>query len=240
MATTNLITPEYQAILDNILNSYSKKKQEAEASGIGEAQRRGLVNTTGTSDIEGMIRASKVAPIADAEASALSNIYNQAAQAGQTERLQNEQNAYNTSERTATQDYNKLMQEYMNKYNSEEAQKQRDYDTEMLNLQRGWATSDASKSSKNWWKNALSNAGGTAAGIGVASLFSDIRLKENIKKVGTINVYEYTYKKDTGIALPTGKRIGVMAQELEKIIPQAVKDFLGYKMVDYRFLEGGI
>jgi hypothetical protein len=159
----NLVVPEYQAILDQILSSYGKKKQEAEASGIGEAQRRGLINQTGTSDIEGMIRASKVAPVADAEAGAISSVYNQAAQQGASERMQGQQN-----------DYQKMMQEYMNQYNSAESQKQRDYDMQMAQLQRSWAQSDAKKKSKNWWKDALagtvSTAVGTGAGIGLGKL----------------------------------------------------------------------
>ena len=62
---------------------------------------------------------------------------------------------------------------------------------------------------------------------------SDKRLKEDIKKVGTLDnglpVYTYKYKgKDT-------YHMGVMAQELEKVNPKAVhNDKQGYKYVDYR------
>lgn len=63
--------------------------------------------------------------------------------------------------------------------------------------------------------NGLFNAIGQA--LGSASKFapSDKRLKENIKKLATvdgINIYEFTYKKDLG--LPEGRQVGVIAQEV--------------------------
>jgi hypothetical protein len=69
-------------------------------------------------------------------------------------------------------------------------------------------------------------AGGAAAG----GMFSDIRLKSNIVKVGEhpkgFGIYEYDI---------FGRRErGVMAQEVEKIIPEAVLEHpSGYKMVNY-------
>lgn len=70
-----------------------------------------------------------------------------------------------------------------------------------------------------------------AAGIG-AGWFSDRRLKTNIKRIGTtpggIPVYEYVYRGTTK------KQTGVMAQDVEKIIPSAVAvTKSGYKAVDY-------
>ena len=56
---------------------------------------------------------------------------------------------------------------------------------------------------------------GLGAAAGAAAAFSDKRLKENIKKLATvdgINIYEFTYKKDLG--LPEGRQVGVMAQEV--------------------------
>ena len=76
---------------------------------------------------------------------------------------------------------------------------------------------------------------------GFASLFSDERLKENIKAVGKTNdgqkVYAYNYKDD-----PLKRTtLGLMAQEVEKVKPEAVhKDpFSGFRMVNYATaLEG--
>lgn len=76
---------------------------------------------------------------------------------------------------------------------------------------------------------------GTAAGLGLLAYaaFSDERLKTNIVKVGQlsngINVYEYD---------KFGQRErGVMAQEVEKVLPNAVITHdSGYKMVNYKML----
>lgn len=66
-----------------------------------------------------------------------------------------------------------------------------------------------------------------------ASLFSDARLKTNIKRVGThplgVGVYEYDKFG--------GRERGVMAQEVEKVMPNAVTTHAsGYKKVDYSLL----
>ncbi len=74
--------------------------------------------------------------------------------------------------------------------------------------------------------------GGALQGIGAAmSLFSDKRLKENIKPVGNHNgvkIYEFSYKGDK-------KRYkGVMAQDVVGKYPDAVSiHSSGYMMVDY-------
>ena len=71
--------------------------------------------------------------------------------------------------------------------------------------------------------------GGIAAGLG--SLFSDIRLKTDIRKIGTtdsgLSVYTYKYKSGG----PT--HMGVMAQEVEINNPDAVSEVDGFKAVDY-------
>ena len=93
--------------------------------------------------------------------------------------------------------------------------------------------------------NAQNQASGNFMGglmnLGGMALFgkSDERLKENIKKIGTLdnglNLYSYNYKD--GYDLPEGRQIGVMAQEVEKVIPYAVVTTnSGYKMVDYSML----
>jgi hypothetical protein len=77
---------------------------------------------------------------------------------------------------------------------------------------------------------------------GAASMytaFSDIRLKDNVKKVGKdertgLNLYEFNYKWDVR------KFVGVMAQEVKKLYPDAVSNlggmFDGYMGVNYRML----
>ena len=78
----------------------------------------------------------------------------------------------------------------------------------------------------------MMNKGGTAG--------SDIRMKENIKEIGWLPnglpVYSYDYKSEfkNDEYCGHGKFVGVMAHEVEKVIPDAVitrSD--GFKMVDY-------
>lgn len=69
----------------------------------------------------------------------------------------------------------------------------------------------------------------TGATAGALAL-SDERLKEDIKPLGKENghnIYEFKYKGKEG------KFIGVMAQEVEKIMPKAVTVIDGYKAVFY-------
>ena len=69
-----------------------------------------------------------------------------------------------------------------------------------------------------------------ALGSVASAIISDERLKENIEKVGSykgLNVYEYNY-----LWSPT-KWVGFIAQEVEKIIPEAVLNVNGFKIVDY-------
>lgn len=91
---------------------------------------------------------------------------------------------------------------------------------------------------------------GAVTGIGsiIGGLFSDERVKENIEEVGELDngltVFKYNYKGDPRT------QIGVMAQEVEKVNPNAVSEVGGIKMVDYekavkepktqKFADGGI
>lgn len=77
---------------------------------------------------------------------------------------------------------------------------------------------------------ASAGASGAGGASGSASLFSDIRLKEDIKLVGKengINIYEFKYKNK-----PERYR-GVMAQEVQEIMPEAVIEKDGFLAVDY-------
>jgi hypothetical protein len=98
--------------------------------------------------------------------------------------------------------------------------------------------SNASAASQSGFNQGLMGLGGS---LGSAYLMgSDIRMKENIKAIGWLPnglpVYEYEYKpefKDKEFN-GHGKFIGVMAQEVEKIMPEAVFTLDdGYKVVDY-------
>lgn len=72
-----------------------------------------------------------------------------------------------------------------------------------------------------------------AGGIGRMAMPSDINVKENITQVGKLEnglpVYLFNYKKD-----PDGiQQIGLMAQDVEKLHPDAVTEIGGIKHVYY-------
>jgi hypothetical protein len=82
-------------------------------------------------------------------------------------------------------------------------------------------------------------------GLGGAGImaFSDIRMKENIKQIhwmpNGLPVYEYEYKPEFKDIAGHGKFVGVMAQEVEIVQPEAViTNADGYKMVNYGVLNG--
>lgn len=75
---------------------------------------------------------------------------------------------------------------------------------------------------------------GTALGVGAKFLpASDIRLKEDIEPAGALKdgtpLYLYNYKNDPRKI----RHVGVMAQDVEKIRPDAVHEAGGFKFVDY-------
>ena len=82
--------------------------------------------------------------------------------------------------------------------------------------------------------------GGVASGIGAAGgvgafMASDRRLKTDIEKVGKTDaglpIYTYKYKGDNKT------QMGVMAQDVEKKTPKAVKEVGGFKAVNYALVK---
>lgn len=84
----------------------------------------------------------------------------------------------------------------------------------------------------------LTELGQIASGVGTAAAASDIRLKKNIIKLGTTengtNVYSWDWNKIGRKVTGKLKGVGVLAQEIINIIPDAVIDNGDYLMVDYR------
>ena len=83
--------------------------------------------------------------------------------------------------------------------------------------------------------NAATSGLFSLAGAAAPVIFSDRRLKSNIERIGThklgISLYEYD--------IFGGRQQGVMADEAEKVMPQAVSMHpSGYKMVNYGLLNG--
>ena len=96
------------------------------------------------------------------------------------------------------------------------------------------AQQQANATSASGLGSMIGTLGVGAMKYGPALMASDERLKFNIKKVGQL---------DNGINLYTyGMQFGVLAQEVEKVIPQAVSEWRdGYKKVNYtKVLNHGI
>jgi hypothetical protein len=79
------------------------------------------------------------------------------------------------------------------------------------------------------------------AGAGIMA--SDIRMKENIMAIGTLPnglpFYQFEYKPEFKDIAGHGRFVGVMAQEVEMVRPEAViTTSEGYKMVNYGVLNG--
>jgi hypothetical protein len=82
----------------------------------------------------------------------------------------------------------------------------------------------------------LGGVAGVARAGGVGAFFSDRRLKTNIEEVGVdqrtgLTLYEFAYKAD-----PSKRFIGVMADEVDLVYPDAVTESDGYKQVRYDLL----
>ena len=125
--------------------------------------------------------------------------------------------------------------------------------TQISNITQGIGNAQAAGQigQANAYSGALGNAGNTAALYGILgnqnnltglqntisneNLYnpSDRRLKTNIVKIGQylngLNKYSWTY-------LWGENSTGAMADEVEKLIPEAVKVFYGYKHVNYALL----
>lgn len=91
-----------------------------------------------------------------------------------------------------------------------------------------------SVAANNAMMGGLFGLGGTLGGMGIYK-YSDRRLKTDIVRVGALEngvpLYRYRYKSGGP------HEIGVMADELENVLPAAVsEDVFGYKRVDYSLL----
>jgi len=75
--------------------------------------------------------------------------------------------------------------------------------------------------------NILSGAGAAA------TAFSDIRVKENIEEITVLDKLDQIEAKSFNFIGNDEPRIGVMAQDVEKVFPALVKEIDGVKTVDY-------
>lgn len=89
----------------------------------------------------------------------------------------------------------------------------------------------------------LNGTGTGADGSGQAGMqmSSDVRLKENVVKIGMhpagFGLYRFDYKPEFRARYGKGRRFGVLAQEVELVIPAAVTlEDDGYRSVDYALI----
>lgn len=97
----------------------------------------------------------------------------------------------------------------------------------------GESQSQSTASSTSTGKGGKGGLGGLVGGALSTVAASDRRLKKDIKFIRTLpnglNVYSYKYINDKG------PYIGVMADEVERLVPEALGPMIdGYKTVDYR------
>jgi len=97
------------------------------------------------------------------------------------------------------------------------------------------------------WQSTMGGLLGLGGKLGSAAIMSDRRSKQNIEKIGSVfssneagdrkrlPVYEWEYKHDPGT-----RRVGPMAQDVEKIDPGAVGEIGGVKHIDANRVMGGI
>lgn len=82
--------------------------------------------------------------------------------------------------------------------------------------------------------------GGAGAGA-LLGLLSDIRLKENIVKIGELpsglNLYRWDWTKEGKKLAVNQIPVGVIAQEAQKLFPEAVTESDGFLRVDYKRLH---
>lgn len=129
-------------------------------------------------------------------------------------------------------DQQKALQEQM--YRHEYAQKQ-PYSmlSDYMQLLQGAAPygSQVSSQSGGGGSNVMPALG---LALSAASMFSDKRVKTDIQRVGVTDnglpIYTYRYKWGGPI------QMGVMAQDVEKVKPEAVTEFYGIKMVNYSMI----
>lgn len=78
----------------------------------------------------------------------------------------------------------------------------------------------------------------SATGDGAGMMPSDIACKENAVRIGEhsagFGIYLFDYKPEFRDAFGHGRQFGVIAQEVERIVPEAVTIGVdGYRRVDY-------
>ena len=199
--------PNYQAYQNNLNR---QMQQSYDANVLGQLANRGLMRSSGLQAATNAFADT----LANNQMNLYDNYYNR--QANNLSNLLNTSNTlynYITGVNTGSQNLANNVSNY--------------------NLQK------AQLDNNNSLWNSIANTAGTVAGTAAgAAIASDKRVKKNIKKIGEKNGYNwYEFEYKDGYGLPKGKQEGVIAQEVEKIKPEAVTEINGIKHVNYGMLE---
>lgn len=187
--------PEYEQLIQELTRRNQLAVEKANAQAVGEAQRRGLVGQTGTSDIEASLRAARTQPIVESGQGQIASLLQQGADRAQEERMTKEgwantsaenekQRQWQTGERTGNQTWQGQMAGYVNPntgewintgygtgwgsagVNAAENERERAYDEMMANRQRQWSLEDAKKKKRGRWGDiAAGLVGGAGQGL---------------------------------------------------------------------------
>jgi hypothetical protein len=218
---TNQLMPGLSQILglqtESMLPYFQQQTQQGVAQQQTAAQQRGL---TGSSiEAAGMLGAQQAGT-----ANMNQFIAQQLGQLG---------GAY---QQGMTQDVNTQNQMYQNVAQAMGQQMANQIQQEQFNRALAEQSYMSSKMGQNQlWGSLISGGLGAAGMLGGAAILSDERLKDNkipLGKVNGLTLYSFEYKQDTGLDLPTGRHFGFMAQEVEKVFPDAVMEVKGHKMID--------
>ncbi len=173
------------------------------------------------------------------------------------------QGATAAGQQAYTQGYASLLGQYVNQYAGAAGQDVANKQTYYGNLAQALGQSYASNVSETNYTNQLNASSSAAAanrnatqnagifgalgsiggGLALGAMFSDIRLKKNVRQVGTkfgFKVYAYEYDRarcpELNGRLPGGTFFGFMAHHVAEKYPKAVRVVRGYLMLDYNKL----
>jgi hypothetical protein len=175
-------TPEYEKLIQEFMRRNQQQVAQANAGAIGEAQRRGLVGQTGTSDIEASLRAARTQPIVESGQGQVAGLLKEMSDQRLQDQRTAQQQGYNTSERLGGQQFQSNMAGYTDPNTGQWIQtgvkpgqygeygsgiQQQGFDEHMANLQRQWQQEDEKKAKKRRWGDiGAAVVGGVAGGFG--------------------------------------------------------------------------
>lgn len=239
----------------SLLSSQGATETAAEQSDrlAAQASQNALAAIQQAGNLGGSIR-SQDFNVAQAKAQAADafrqfDVQNQIAQQQRNIASKNQAQQFNL---TNLQDITNKNVDQINQERLRQAQAKQDYFQDQLNLAQ--ARSNARNAQQNFYTNraqstaqAFSSMGsGAGQGLGaMAGAMSDKNLKTDIsdsserlhKALNELRPYQYKYKDEK---FGDGDQVGIMAQDLEKLAPQAVEDTEDGKMVDFSKLGGPI